>query len=134
MAKMSGFSPIITTASPQHTAYLKSLGATYVFDRHADLSVLPNEIAKITSDPIEIVYDAVSRPETQKAAYGLLAPGGKLVLVCPSVLGNEHQDDKQVVNTFGSPFVPANRDVGLGLYGNLTSYLENGLIKVSCNR
>ena len=32
-AKLSGFSPIITTASPRHTARLQALGATHVVDR-----------------------------------------------------------------------------------------------------
>ena len=34
---MSGFSPIITTASPGNAPYLTSLGATHVLDRHAPL-------------------------------------------------------------------------------------------------
>lgn len=32
-AKLSGFSPIITTASPRHIAHLQALGATHVIDR-----------------------------------------------------------------------------------------------------
>jgi len=63
---MSGFSPIITTASSQHTAYLKSLGATYVFDRHADLSVLPNEIAKITSIQLRSCMTRFRVPKRRK--------------------------------------------------------------------
>ncbi|HEV7737525.1 MAG TPA: hypothetical protein VGO47_09170, partial [Chlamydiales bacterium] len=35
LAKLSGFSPIATTASTHHTDYLKSLGATHVIDRKA---------------------------------------------------------------------------------------------------
>jgi NADPH:quinone reductase-like Zn-dependent oxidoreductase len=33
LAKLSGFSPIITTSSKKHTDFLKSLGATHVVDR-----------------------------------------------------------------------------------------------------
>ena len=38
LAKLSGFSPIITTSSLAHADYLKSLGATYVLDRNAPLT------------------------------------------------------------------------------------------------
>lgn len=130
MAKLSGFSPIITAASPQHTDYLKSLGATHVIDRHIDLSSFPNEVAKITSAPIELVYDAVSQPDTQKAAYSPLAPGGKLVLVHPSTLGNEHEDGKQVINTAGILFIPAITKIGSDMYKIVPSYFQEGLLKV----
>lgn len=130
LAKLSGFSPIIATASPQHTAHLKSLGATHVIDRHLDLATLSNEIKKITSAPIQIVYDSVSLPDTQKAAYDLLAPGGTLVLTLTSSLGDTEGDGKRVVYTYGSPHTPLNREVFLGLYPVLTTYLAEGLIKV----
>jgi len=129
LAKLSGFSPIIATTSPQHTAYLKSLGATHVVDRHIDLSSLPQEIAKITSCPIDIVFDAVSLADTQRASYSLLAPHGTLVLVIPSSLGEEPSEGRQVIATYGSPFVPVNREICIGLYDNLTSFLEKGLIQ-----
>ena len=84
----------------------------------------------ITSAPIEIVYDAVSHPDTQNATYNLLAPGGKLVLMLPSSLGDEHKDGKQVIMTVGSPFFPASREVSLGMYDNLNSYLQEELLQV----
>ena len=49
LAKLSGFSPIITTASLKNTDFLKSLGATHVIDRNADL---PSSVKAITSDSI----------------------------------------------------------------------------------
>jgi hypothetical protein len=101
-----------------------------VLDRDMDFVSLPLEIAKITSGPIEIVFDAVSSAETQKIAYSLLAPDGILMLVLPFSLGDEHKDEKKVICVNGSPFAPANKEVSTGLYANLTSYLEQGLIKV----
>ena len=40
LARIAGFSPIITTASAQHAEYLKSLGATHVFDRNVDVKTI----------------------------------------------------------------------------------------------
>ncbi|KAF8753281.1 GroES-like protein [Rhizoctonia solani] len=36
LARIAGFSPIVTTASAQHADFLRSLGATRVFDRNVD--------------------------------------------------------------------------------------------------
>lgn len=109
---------------------MKSLGATHVVDRHLDSSALRSEIAKINSAPFEVVYDAVSYPDTQKAGYESLGPGGKIVLTLPSNLGDSHKDGKKVINVVGSPHIPANRDLEVGLWSNLSSYLAEGVIKV----
>ena len=50
-AKLSGFSPIITTASKHNETYLKSLGATHVIDRSIPLSELPQAVKAITDKP-----------------------------------------------------------------------------------
>lgn len=128
VAKLSGFSPIITTASSHHTSYLKSLGATHIIDRHIPLSSLPAEVANITKDPIEIVYDSISTDDTQQAGYDLLAPGGQIVVTLnPSV---KKTDGKEIIHVFGSVTVPVNADLGASLYGKLTGLLEKGAIKV----
>ena len=45
-ARMNGFSPIITTSSLKHTAFLEPLGATHVLDRTLPPAALLSEIAK----------------------------------------------------------------------------------------
>ena len=61
LAKLSGFSPIITTASLKHVETLKSLGATHVIDRNVSGSALASEISVITQNaPIKYVVDSIS--------------------------------------------------------------------------
>lgn len=127
-AKLSGFAPIITTASPHNTAQLLSLGATHVIDRNRGLSLLPADIVQITAAPIEIVFDTVSNADTQAAALGVLAPGGALTLVLPSSL--PVVEGKTVRSTFASPFHPPNKDLAVGLHAHLTAYLADGSIQV----
>ena len=82
MAKLQGFSPIITTSSLKHEEWLKSLGATHVLDRRLAPEAILAELQKITGGaPIEYVYDAISLPDTEPLAYDALAPGGALTVV-----------------------------------------------------
>ncbi|PSR72330.1 hypothetical protein PHLCEN_2v11778 [Hermanssonia centrifuga] len=131
VAKLSGFSPIITTASAHNEAYLKSLGATHVLDRNAiPLSSLSSAVKEIIQEPIKLVYDAISDADTQNTSYAILAPGGKIVLVLPVAIDeSKRTEDKEIVNVFGNVHVPAQRAVGVSLYKNLTTLLEAGDIK-----
>ena len=131
-AKLSGFSPIITTASKSNEAYLKSLGATHVIDRSVPISGLADAVKAITSEPVKVAYDSISLPETQAAAYDVLAPGGQLVIVLDDSIPKEKLTaDKEVVHVFGNVHVPENREVGKSLYAKLTELLAAGDIKVS---
>ena len=74
VAKLSGYSPIITTASARNAEYVKSLGATHVLDRNTvPISALGDAVKKITSEPITIAFDSISEAETQNAAYEVLS-------------------------------------------------------------
>ncbi|KAI0783908.1 GroES-like protein [Irpex lacteus] len=127
LAKLSGFSPIITTASIKNTELLKSLGATHVIDRKADL---PSSVKAITSKPIRYAYDAISTKQTQETAYEVLAPGGEIILVLQFAVDEAKLDkSKRVVQVFGSVHDPTQKALGLGLYKNLTKLLESGEIK-----
>nr|BAK40869.1 medium-chain dehydrogenase/reductase like protein [Phanerochaete sordida] len=129
-ARLSGFSPIITTASPSNSALLKSLGATHIIDRSAPLSELPAAVQAITSAPVKVAYDAISAPDTQNAAYDVLAPGGKLVIVlAQAVDAGRLTPQKEVVHVFGSVQAPDNRKVGASLYAALPGLLASGEIK-----
>jgi hypothetical protein len=130
LAKLSGFSPIITTSSPSNYGLLKSLGATHTLDRNA-LGSLGAEVAKITSEPVLYAYDAWSSAETQQALYDLLAPNGGLVLVTAKAV--KEADDKNITirSTYGSVHRPAtNRQIGVRLFGALEGLLASGAIKV----
>ena len=126
LAKLSGFSPIITTASLHNEELLKSLGATDVIDRKADVI---KEVTKITNAPLDIVYDAVADESTQTAAWDIVAPGGTLILVSPAVVGKDKYKDKYIVEMIGN-FHVVERELGKNLYSNLTQLLEDESIKV----
>ncbi|EKM58616.1 uncharacterized protein PHACADRAFT_253081 [Phanerochaete carnosa HHB-10118-sp] len=129
-AKISGFSPIITTASKQNEAYLKSLGATHVIDRNAPLADLSASVKAITDKPVKVAYDAISFADTQNAAYDVLASGGKFVVVLNEAIEKDKiTSDKEVVHVYGNVHMPVNREIGKSLYAKLTSLLEAGDIK-----
>ncbi|RPD59715.1 GroES-like protein [Lentinus tigrinus ALCF2SS1-6] len=132
VAKYSGYSPIITTASLHNEALLKSLGATAVVDRKLPASAIITEVQKLASNiPIEYVFDAISLPDTQSLAYDVLAPGGTLLIVLFEKIPAEKKkagDNKRIVHGLGSGRVPENREVGVQLFSRLTEWLETGII------
>lgn len=130
LAKLSGFSTIITTASPKHTALLKTLGATHVIDRSLSPEKVIAETETIAQGPVRIVYDAVSDPETQELGYKIVAPGGLLVVVNPVAI-TEQTADKEVILAFGTVHLPGkHREFGVELFQHLTKWFEEGTLKV----
>ncbi|EIW57188.1 GroES-like protein [Trametes versicolor FP-101664 SS1] len=133
LAKLSGFSPIITTASSRNTSLLTSLGATHVVDRTLPADAILAELPKLTGGkPLEVVFDGVSEPSTQVLAYRAVPPGGNLVLVLPDVIPAELKKDgeqKHIVMVRGSISFPHTQAAGLELFEHLTEWLEKGLIK-----
>jgi NADPH:quinone reductase-like Zn-dependent oxidoreductase len=128
LAKLSGFSPIITTASSHNASYVKSLGATHVIDRTTPLA---SAMASITSEPVGIVYDAISEEDTQSIAYDVLAPGGALIIVSPLTVKEEKiEKSKHVALVLGTVHDPNQRALGVSMYQNLTVLLESGEVKV----
>ena len=128
MAKLSGFNPIITTASLKNTDLLKALGATHVIDRSADL---PASVKAIASEPIKYVYDAISTKQTGETAYEVVAPGGTLIAVLDFALDESKLDNsKRVARVVGTVHDPTQRTLGVSLYKHLTKLLENSEIKV----
>ncbi|KAI0783888.1 GroES-like protein [Irpex lacteus] len=127
VAKISGFRPIITTASLRNADFLKSLGATHVIDRNLPLG---DAVKSITTEPIKYVYDAISTKDTQQPSYDVLAPGGKLIIVLHPALDKSKIDDsKTVVEAFGAVYDPAQRELGATVFKHFTSLLESGEIK-----
>lgn len=124
LAKLSGLSPIITTASLKHTNSLKSLGATNVIDRNAPLL---DEVRKITDQPITIIFDSISNAETQQAGLDLLAPRGTIVVITPPTIKS---DEKEILRIMGQLSTPTYVELFQTLYGQkLAGLLEKGLIK-----
>ena len=129
-AKLSGFSPIIVTASLHNTDLLKSLGATHVVDRSAS-DVLAEIRKALGGSTTSLIFDTISLEETQTQAWSLLAHSGTLIITLqPQVDDTAEGETRNLVHVFGSVHTPESRPLGEDLYSNLTSLLENGSIKV----
>ncbi|KAG5637952.1 hypothetical protein H0H81_002480 [Sphagnurus paluster] len=126
-AKLSGFSPIIATASLKHSEYLRSIGATHVLDRNLDNATIAAEISKIFPSPIEIIFDTVSSPDTQETGYSLLSPGGTIAVLLPNSV--TPVEGKEIINVVGLLTLPFSCDLGLQLYSQLEELLDAGSIK-----
>jgi len=129
LAKLSGFSPIITTASLAQKDQLKALGATEVIDRNVTGDEFTTAVQKITQKPIEVVYDTISLPETQKAAWSVVAKGGTLVLTLQKVVEEEEGGSRSIVATYGSPHAQPNQTLCRECWNILGKWLQDGLIK-----
>ncbi|KAM5538085.1 hypothetical protein V8D89_008282 [Ganoderma adspersum] len=130
-ARLSGFSPIITTASLHNAPFLQTLGATHVLDRNLPSDQLIAEATKLARGPFEIVYDAISTPDTLGVAYALTARGGSLVVVLPAeeLATKAKEDGKHVHMANGLFIIPANHGIGRTLLDALPSLLVSGDIK-----
>ncbi|THU82645.1 GroES-like protein [Dendrothele bispora CBS 962.96] len=123
-----GFSTIIVYASAHHLSYLKTLGATDLIDRKAvPFSDFDAAVKKITSTPIEVVYDAVSLADSQPAGYKALANGGKMVITLPDEI-KDKVDGKELVTVFGSVHPETHREFGVTVFSKLTKWLEDEVI------
>lgn len=131
LAKVSGFSPIITTVSPHNEQLVKSLGATHTINRTLLAGEIVAKVKSITTQPVKIVYDTISDVSSQIPAHDILASGGTLVLVLPSVIPTRKRTlDKTVITTLGTVHAEMNREIGRELYSNITEYLKSGDLKV----
>lgn len=133
LAKLSGFSPIIATASDNSKDLLTRIGATHILSRNLPSSKLASAITEITKGvPLEIIYDAVSVPETQQLGWDLVADGGSLVVVMPPNMDKKGQESKkQLIHVYCNVHAPQNRDLGRKLYARITDWLKTGIIVVS---
>ncbi|KAI6115553.1 chaperonin 10-like protein [Pisolithus croceorrhizus] len=128
-ARCSGFSPIIAIASETHEGNLKSLGATHVVNRRLSSEEQKKVITSITTAPIDIAYDAVAFPETQRVAFDVLAPNGTLVVTVQPAVKEDQGKGRKVVVARGTPHAPPNKTLCQGLWGVLEQWLADEIIK-----
>ncbi|KAH7921868.1 GroES-like protein [Leucogyrophana mollusca] len=127
LLRLSGFSPILTTASPVNAPLLTSLGATHVIDRHLPFSAIANEVSALTSGaPVKLVYDAVSLPDTQQGGYDILARGGYIIVTMRKSIKEREGEGKHVVPVDSDFHVPANMPFGAVVMRELPALLEGG--------
>ncbi|CAE6520468.1 unnamed protein product [Rhizoctonia solani] len=128
LARITGFSPIVTTASAQHTDFLKSIGATHIFDRDIDAKTIQSAFPT----PVSLVLDAISVGSTQELAYDVLTtpspvPGAHLALVLPLIdsLKEKNGDNKVTVNQiYGSSHTF--RDLSVPFWQNVGQWIKDG--------
>ncbi|KAH9921177.1 GroES-like protein [Epithele typhae] len=132
LAKLAGFSPIVTSASPRNAKMLRAIGATHVFDRALSNDDALAMIRTATAgEAVTFAYDAVSRTETASLAYDALASDGALLLVLPDVLPADKRangDTKKVVSVYGVVHPPENRKIGVEVFSRVTGWLETGVL------
>lgn len=110
---------------------LKEFGATHVLDRNLSPSALYDAVVAITGAPVKLVLDTITVPDTERAAFALVAPGGKLLIHNqPSVLENPTADGRSVTFTSGIIQLPENQEFGKVLYEHVTALLASGELKV----
>ncbi|KAG2128168.1 chaperonin 10-like protein [Suillus cothurnatus] len=129
LAHLSGFYPIVTTASPSNEDLVKSYGATHFFDRNLSCKQLKAAISKVTDSPIGVVYDTISLPETQVVAWELLADNGTLILTLPASVKEDEGRGRKVVGTFGSPYAPQNHELCSSSWAAVEQWLSEGTIQ-----
>ncbi|KAF8608439.1 GroES-like protein [Ceratobasidium sp. AG-I] len=128
LARIAGFSPIVTTASAQHTGFLKSLGATHVFDRNASVRT----IQQAFPTPVALALDAISVASTQQLAFDVLTtpypvPGAHLSLMLDldPVVKRKNMNNKvsiYVVHGSSHKF----KDLGMAFYRSIGRWIEQG--------
>ncbi|KAI6131565.1 chaperonin 10-like protein [Pisolithus croceorrhizus] len=128
-ARISGFYPIIVTASLHSMALVTSLGATHVVDRKQLSSQIAVEVAKITSAPIRLVFDAVGVESTQEVGYEILADDGNMITAGRLQIKEKEGSRKVVVSPFVSLQVPVNRAFGVEFVKHLPQLIERGEIR-----
>lgn len=130
-AKLSGFSPIIATASLKNAEYLKSLGATHVIDRNVSWEDLPAAVKEITKEPLRIIYDALSNEESENAAYDMLASDGTVVIVRGVFIPeSKRTPGKQTADINSDPYCPGRKEIATELYNHTTALFASGDLKV----
>ncbi|KAG8732445.1 hypothetical protein FRC10_000915 [Ceratobasidium sp. 414] len=138
MARIAGFSPIITTASSAHTESLKAIGATHVFERTVSAATI-HEVLKVDNKPVKLVVDTVSNAGTQLFGLQVLttqpnAPFGELQLqlVLPPTEELQAQNDALAEGRVKAGIVAGvaykQPEVFAPFFGVAEKWLEEGLM------
>ncbi|RDX49043.1 NAD(P)-binding protein [Lentinus brumalis] len=132
-ARLSGFGPIITTASLHNTELLKSQGATHVLDRKLPQDTIVEQVKAIAGDLVDLSYDTVVEDDTIALTAAAVKPGGQLVV---SIHGKEELVTKltkpkgiQWMIGRGLQSTEQNKGALSGLLRKLPGLIEEGVIK-----
>ncbi|KAL7815232.1 GroES-like protein [Trichoderma gracile] len=126
MARLSGYSKIVTNSSPQHSSHLQGLGATTVLDRQATAA---DFAAAIGDTPLDFILDTISASATKQLSVDIVrgakltnAAVTKIVIVLVPELDFEEFDAQQ------EPKATLHRILGVGSFPQLR-YLSEAFMK-----
>ncbi|PTB61687.1 GroES-like protein [Trichoderma citrinoviride] len=126
MARLSGYSKIITNSSPQHKEFLQNLGATAVLDRQATAD---DFVAAVGYTPLDFILDTISARVTKQLSVDIVrgakvtkAEVTKIVIVLIPDLDFEEFDAEQ------EPKATLHRILGVGSFPQLR-YLSEPFVK-----
>ncbi|KAJ6477853.1 chaperonin 10-like protein, partial [Mycena vitilis] len=135
LAKLSGFSPIITTASSKNETFLKSLGATHVIDR----SLSDTDVVKAISalaPTLSVVFDTISTETTLALGFDILKDSKKhsqgkktLLQIIPLPIAEAEAEGIDVYMGWASSAWPQYNSLSRELYAQLEGLLAEGSIK-----
>ncbi|CAE6446952.1 unnamed protein product [Rhizoctonia solani] len=121
---------LILGGSSSHTEFLKSLGATHVFERDVDAKTIRSAFPT----PVALVFDAISEESTQLLAFEVLTTpspvsGAHLTLLNPPTdsFKAKNSGDKIIANNvFG--FSDKFRDLSVPFWQQIGQWIEGGEI------
>ncbi|KAJ7104738.1 chaperonin 10-like protein [Mycena epipterygia] len=126
LARLSGFSPIITTASLKHESFLKSLGATHVINRSLPDTEVVKAVAAL-APTLSVVFDTSSTKETVTLGFEILKESKKyskgdktLLQIIPISIA---EAESEAINIYMGWATSAE------LYSQLEGLLADGTIK-----
>ncbi|KAJ6564890.1 chaperonin 10-like protein [Mycena vulgaris] len=135
LARLSGFSPIITTASLKHETFLKSLGATHVIDRSLPDTEVVKAVAAL-APTLSVVFDTISTQETVTLGFEILkeskkySKGSKTLLqIIPISVAEAESEGINIYMAWASSAWPQNNALSRELYPQLEGLLADGTIK-----
>ncbi|KAF9528463.1 GroES-like protein [Crepidotus variabilis] len=132
LAKLSGFSTIITTASLTNESFLTSLGATHVIDRSLGIDSLAASLSTIKSSGPEIVFDTIINSSTEQLGFAVLAHFKQSIFVTADPRPTEFsktQTSVKISNIYAGAKVPWNERLFSTLFSKLYEWLESGDIQ-----
>ncbi|KAJ7676437.1 chaperonin 10-like protein [Mycena rosella] len=135
LARLSGFSPIITTASLKHESFLKSLGATHIIDRSLPDTDVVNAVAAL-APTLSVVFDTISTKETHELGFEILkdskkySKGDKTLLeIIPIPIAEAEKEGINVYMGWATSEWPQYNALSKEMYSSLEGLLADGTIK-----
>ncbi|KZT19489.1 medium-chain dehydrogenase/reductase like protein [Neolentinus lepideus HHB14362 ss-1] len=118
---------VVTTSSPAHIVYLKSIGASVVVDRSSP--TLVGDLKAVVGGEVEYLVDAISLPDTLRAGIELVKEGGSMARVLPTNEQIEALAGEKGVRVLGAHGASHMYPEFKGFWKATGGYIERGVIK-----